>query len=70
MSGTPVLTEEAVRLDAVLEAVEFPAGVAHLDAGLADVHADAFPLQRKETTELRLAFLDISTKNTSFNRFK
>ena len=33
----------AVRTDAVLEAVEFPAGVAHLDAGLADVHGDDLP---------------------------
>ena len=30
-----------VGLDAVLEAVELPAGVAHLDAGLADVDGDA-----------------------------
>jgi len=28
----------AIRLDAVLEAVEFPAGVARLDAALADVN--------------------------------
>ena len=27
----------AVGLDAVLETVEFPAGIAHLDSGLADV---------------------------------
>merc|ERR1712024_184966 len=32
----------AVRLDAVLHAVELPAGVAHLDSGLADVDGDAF----------------------------
>ncbi len=31
----------AVRLDAVLQAVQLPAGVAHLDAGLADVDGDA-----------------------------
>ena len=30
----------AVRLDAVLQAVELPAGVANLDAGLADVDGD------------------------------
>ena len=35
----------AVRLDAVLEAVELPAGVAHLDTGLADVDGDAFALE-------------------------
>ena len=33
----------AVRTDTVLEAVEFPAGVAHLDAGLADVYGDDLP---------------------------
>ena len=32
----------SIRLDAVLHAVELPAGVAHLDSGLADVDADAF----------------------------
>ena len=32
----------AVRLDAVLEAVELPAGVTHLNAALADVDADHF----------------------------
>merc|ERR1719192_3236749 len=32
----------AIRLDAVLHAVELPAGVAHLDSGLADVDGDAF----------------------------
>ena len=31
-----------VRLDSVLEAVQFPAGVAHLDAGLAHVERDGF----------------------------
>ena len=31
----------AVGLDAVLQAVQLPAGVAHLDAGLADVDGDA-----------------------------
>ena len=32
--------EDALRLDAVLEAVELPARVAGLDAGLADVNGD------------------------------
>jgi hypothetical protein len=32
----------AVRLDAVLEAVELPAGIAGLDAALADVDGDYF----------------------------
>jgi hypothetical protein len=39
----------AVRLDAVLEAVELPAGIADLDAGLADVDGD----DCKEATEER-----------------
>ena len=34
----------AVRLDAVLQAVELPAGVADLDAGLAHVDGDALTL--------------------------
>ena len=32
----------AIRLDAMLEAVELPAGAAHLDTGLADVERDNF----------------------------
>ena len=34
----------AIRLDAVLQAVELPAGVANLDSGLADVNTDALSL--------------------------
>jgi hypothetical protein len=37
----------AIRLDAVLQAVEFPAGVTDLDFGLADVDRDAFTLLGK-----------------------
>lgn len=37
----------SVGLDAVLKAVELPTGVSHLDAGLADVHADTFALQNR-----------------------
>jgi len=37
----------AVGLDAVLQAVELPAGVAHLAAGLAHVDGDTFPLKKK-----------------------
>jgi len=33
----------SIGLDSVLEAVQLPAGIAHLDSGLADVDADAFP---------------------------
>ena len=38
----PLPRQVSIRLDAVLHAVELPAGVAHLDSGLADVDADAF----------------------------
>ena len=38
----------AVGLDAVLEAVELPAGVADLAAGLADVDRDALALEKEE----------------------
>ena len=34
-----------IRLDAMLQTVQLPAGVAHLDSGLADMDADAFTLQ-------------------------
>jgi len=30
-----------IRLDAVLQTVQFPAGIARLDSGLADMDADA-----------------------------
>ena len=35
-----------IRLDAVLQAIELPASVAHLATGLAHVDGDAFPLRR------------------------
>lgn len=35
-----------IGLDAVLQAVELPAGVAHLDASLANMNADAFSLEK------------------------
>jgi len=34
-----------IRLDAMLQTVQLPAGVAHLDSGLADMDADALTLQ-------------------------
>jgi len=37
-----------VRLDAVLQAVELPAGIAHLDSGLADMHRDTLTLWRRD----------------------
>ena len=39
----------AVRLDAVLQAVQFPAGIADLDTGLADVDGDALTLWTNTT---------------------
>ena len=41
-----------VGLDAVLEAIQLPAGVAHLETALADVYGDAFTLKRKKTALL------------------
>ena len=41
-----------VRLDAVLQAVELPAGIAHLDSGLADMHRDTLTLWRRQTVIL------------------
>ena len=38
----------SVRLYAVLEAVELPAGIAHLAARLSDVYRDAFSLEKKD----------------------
>jgi hypothetical protein len=42
-AGALVGGDDAVGLDAVLQAVELPASVAHLAAGLADVNRNAFP---------------------------
>ena len=36
----------AIRLDAVLQAVQFPAGITDLDTGLANVDRDALTLKR------------------------
>ena len=35
----------AIRLDAVLQAVQFPAGITDLNTGLANVDGDAFALK-------------------------
>jgi hypothetical protein len=40
----------AVRLDAMLQAVELPAGVANLATGLANVDRNALPLKIKKKT--------------------
>ena len=36
----------AIRLDAVLQAVQLPAGIAHLDSGLAHMDTDALALKQ------------------------
>ena len=45
----------SIRLDAVLETVELPAGVANLDPGLADVDTDALTLNRISSSSGREA---------------
>ena len=47
-------THLAIRLDSVLEAVEFPTGITHLDSGLADMDRDAFPHFADSVFEIRL----------------
>jgi len=39
-----------VGLDAMLQTVQLPAGIAHLHSGLADMHADALTLQTSSHT--------------------
>ena len=41
-----------VRLDAMLQAVELPAGVSNLTAGLADVNRNTLALQRETRSEM------------------
>ena len=41
-SPPPMVLSDGIRLDAVLETVQLPAGVSHLDAGLAHVDRDCF----------------------------
>ncbi|KAK7488490.1 hypothetical protein BaRGS_00020275 [Batillaria attramentaria] len=43
----PLGAHLTVILDTVLQTVQFPAGIAHLDTGLADVDRDALALQGK-----------------------
>ena len=38
----------AIRLDSVLQTVQLPTGVAHLDSGLADMDRDTLTLERKK----------------------
>ncbi len=37
----------AIRLDPVLQTVQLPTGIAHLDTGLANMDADTFTLKKK-----------------------
>ena len=39
----------AIRVDAVLQAVQLPAGVAHLHSGLPHVHRDTLPLRAQSS---------------------
>ena len=43
-----------IRLDAVLQAVQLPAGIAHLDSGLADMDRDTFTLEGKKRAQSKL----------------
>ena len=38
----------AVRLDAVLQTIQLPAGIAHLGSGLADMHGNTLALYKRE----------------------
>ncbi len=42
-TGGLVRRQHAIRLNAVLQAVQLPAGIAHLAAGLANVNGNALP---------------------------
>ncbi|CAG0921309.1 unnamed protein product, partial [Notodromas monacha] len=42
----------SIRLDAMLEAVKFPAGITNLDSGLADMNRNAFPLKSQDGSQL------------------
>ena len=42
-SGSLVRGQHAIRLNAVLQAVQLPAGIPHLAAGLPNVDGNAFP---------------------------
>jgi len=60
-----------IRLDAMLQTVQLPAGVAHLDSGLADMDADALTLQphshhhvRKSTNTTAILFMKYTVKAT------
>lgn len=57
-----VLHQAAIRADAVLQAVQLPARVAHLDPGLAHVNADTFALWVKTNGYYLLLSCDTVTR--------
>ena len=54
-----------IGLDAVLKAVQLPAGVADLDAGLADVDGNAFPLKGTPSMKKHIPRSLINTINNA-----
>ena len=52
-----------VGLDAVLQAVQLPAGIADLDSGLADVDGDTLTLDKEENTVELLEAKDSLSKS-------
>lgn len=61
-SGGPCAGHVAVGLDVVLQAVQLPAGVAHLDAGLAHVDRDTLALRRERRVHI-YSWLNLSDLN-------
>ena len=59
-----IIRHLSVRLDPVLETVELPAGIAHLDTGLADVKGNDFA-HLHLAADIKLA--DISPANINTN---
>ena len=60
----------AIRLDAVLQAVQLPAGVAHLDSGLADMDADAFTLKHKMTNKCYTVIVVVKYSRCLYNNLR
>jgi hypothetical protein len=54
-----VAEQTAVRVDAVLQRVEFPTGVAYLAAGLADMDGENFTLEEFQFVEVAAVFASI-----------
>jgi len=62
----------AIRLDAMLQAVELPAGIANLATGLADVDRDALTLGRRNKLDFYANYhqIHMQTQNYSHERGK